>query len=142
MEITVKFDNLEEISEFQKIYVAGSDILPDFIADEVNKYFKEHQTETPKEKLNTEKPKVDTKAEVPDESEPKDVEAPDESEPKDVEALTLKARKLLAKVNKKTGKNTAKEWISDKGYDSLTDIESPDILDELITKAEDFLNAE
>ena len=131
MEITVKFDNLEEISEFQKIYVAGSDILPDFIADEVNKYFKEHQTETPKEKLNTEKPKVDTKA-----------EAPNESEPKDVEALTLKARKLLAKVNKKTGENTAKEWISDKGYDSLTDIESPDILDELITKAEDFLNAE
>ena len=131
MEITVKFDNLEEISEFQKIYVAGSDILPDFIADEVNKYFKEHQTETPKEKLNTEKPKVDTKAEVPD-----------ESEPKDVEALTLKARKLLAKVNKRTEENTAKEWISDKGYDSLTDIENPDILDELITKAEDFLNAE
>ena len=118
MEITVKFDNLEEISEFQKIY-------------EVNKYFKEHQTETPKEKLNTEKPKVDTKA-----------EAPDESEPKDVEALTLKARKLLAKVNKRTEENTAKEWISDKGYDSLTDIENPGILDELITKAEDFLNAE
>ena len=131
MEITVKFDNLEEISEFQKIYVAGSDILPDFIADEVNKYFKEHQTEAPKEKLNTEKPKVDTKA-----------EAPDESEPKDVEALTLKARKLLAKVNKRTEENTAKEWISDKGYDSLTDIENPGILDELITKAEDFLNAE
>ena len=37
MKITVEFNNLDEISEFQRVYVAGNNILEDFIKEEVSK---------------------------------------------------------------------------------------------------------
>ena len=132
MKITVEFNSLEEISEFQKIYVAGNNVIEDFIAEEVAKHFKEEPAAAPKKEK-----KAEPKEEVPEEEPEEEEDAPKV----DVEDLKLKARKALAKVNKQTKENTAKEWISDKGYDSLADIEDPDILTELIDKAEEFLDA-
>ena len=37
MKITVEFNSLDEISEFQRVYVAGNNILEDFIKEEVSK---------------------------------------------------------------------------------------------------------
>ena len=37
MKITVEFNSLDEISEFQKLYVAGNNIIEDFIKEEVSK---------------------------------------------------------------------------------------------------------
>ena len=37
MKITVEFNSLDEISEFQRVYVAGNSILEDLIKEEVSK---------------------------------------------------------------------------------------------------------
>ena len=74
------------------------------------------------------------------------------TEPKKTEESTEKAlkeeikiediRKLLSVVNKKTGTNTAKEWVKEAGFKSLADITDQKILVDLKAKAEEVLNAE
>ena len=59
----------------------------------------------------------------------------------DTEKLKVEVRKLLTKVNKQTGKNQAKEWITNLGHDSLTDVEDADDLLALKGLAEEVLNA-
>ena len=37
MKITVEFNSVDEISEFQRLYVAGNNIIDDYIKEEVKK---------------------------------------------------------------------------------------------------------
>jgi hypothetical protein len=65
------------------------------------------------------------------------VEAPAQSD----EDLKTEVRKLLAKVNKQTGKNTASEWIKDvTGREKLTEVDDEAQLKTLKAKAEEVLN--
>ena len=128
MKICVEFDSWTELCKF--LSTASASDMPEAVKEQIAEATKEVKEEAPKKEKKTEKPEV--------KEEPKE-EAPKKADP---EELRLKARKALAKVNKQTKENTAKEWICDKGYDSLADIEDPDILDELIAKAEEYLNAE
>ena len=149
MKITVEFNSLDEISEFQKLYVAGNNIIDDFIKEEVSKRMPkaaQEEASGPKKgkKAGTKQPEnVEKEPENgTNEAESGTEEAENGTEPKeDIGDLTVKARKTLAKVNKQTKENTAKEWISEKGYDSLADIDDAGTLKELIEKAEEFLNA-
>lgn len=132
MKICVEFDSWTELCKF--LSTASASDMPDAVKEQIAEATKEVKEEVPKKEKKAEKPKEEPK----EETKPKE-EAPKKADP---EELRLKARKALAKVNKQSKENTAKEWISDKGYDSLADIEDPDVLDELIAKAEEYLNAE
>lgn len=136
MKITVEFNSLDEISEFQKLYVAGNNIIEDFIKDEVSKRMPkaaEEEASEPKKdkKAGTKKPESGTEAE----------ETGTAEEKVDVDALKVEVRKLLTKVNKQTGKNQAKEWIKNLGHDSLTEVEELDDLKALKALAEEELGA-
>lgn len=136
MKITVEFNSLDEISEFQRIYVAGNNIIEDFIEEEVSKRMPkaaEEEASEPKKdkKAGTKKPESGTEAE----------ETGTAEEKVDVDALKVEVRKLLTKVNKQTGKNQAKEWIKNLGHDSLTEVEELDDLKALKALAEEELGA-
>lgn len=150
MKITVEFNSLDEISEFQKLYVAGNNILEDFIKEEVSKRMpkaaQEEASEPKKDKkAGTKKPeKVEKEPENgTDEADSgtKAEETGTAEEKVDVDALKVEVRKLLTKVNKQTGKNQAKEWIKNLGHDSLTEVEELDDLKALKALAEEELGA-
>ena len=150
MKITVEFNSLDEISEFQRVYVAGNNILEDFIKEEVSKRMpkaaQEEASEPKKDKkAGTKKPeKVEKEPENgTDEAESgtKAEETGTAEEKVDVDALKVEVRKLLTKVNKQTGKNQAKEWIKNLGHDSLTEVEELDDLKALKALAEEELGA-
>lgn len=132
MKITVEFNSLDEISEFQRVYVAGSNILEDFIKEEVSKRMPKAAEEEASD------PKKDKKAGT---KKPEKVEKEPENGTVDVDALKVEVRKLLTKVNKQTGKNQAKEWIKNLGHDSLTEVEELDDLKALKALAEEELGA-
>lgn len=150
MKITVEFNSLDEISEFQKLYVAGNNIIEDFIKEEVSKRMpkaaQEEASEPKKDKkAGTKKPE---KVEKEPENGTDEVESGTEAEETgtaeekvDVDALKVEVRKLLTKVNKQTGKNQAKEWIKNLGHDSLTEVEELDDLKALKALAEEELGA-
>lgn len=149
MKITVEFNSLDEISEFQRVYVAGNSILEDFINEEVSKRMpKAAEASEPKKDKNagTKKPeKVEKEPEngtdeVESGTESEETGTPEE-ETVDVDALKVEVRKLLTKVNKQTGKNQAKEWIKNLGHDSLTEVEELDDLKALKALAEEELGA-
>ena len=145
MKITVEFNSLDEISEFQKLYVAGNNIVEDFIKEEVSKRLpkaaQEEASEPKKDKkAGTKKPeKVEKEPENGTEEPESGTEAEEtgtaEEETVDVDALKVEVRKLLTKVNK------AKEWIKNLGHDSLTEVEELDDLKALKALAEEELGA-
>lgn len=150
MKITVEFNSLDEISEFQKLYVAGNNILEDFIKEEVSKRMpkaaQEEASEPKKDKkAGTKKPeKVEKEPENGTDKAESGTEAEETGtaeEKVDVDALKVEVRKLLTKVNKQTGKNQAKEWIKNLGHDSLTEVEELDDLKALKALAEEELGA-
>lgn len=150
MKITVEFNSLDEISEFQKLYVAGNNIIDDFIKEEVSKRMpkaaQEEASEPKKDKkAGTKKPeKVEKEPENGTDEAESGTEAEETGtaeEKVDVDALKVEVRKLLTKVNKQTGKNQAKEWIKNLGHDSLTEVEELDDLKALKALAEEELGA-
>lgn len=136
MKISVEFNSWTELCKF--LSTASASDMPDVVKEQIAEATKEVKEEAPKKEKKAEKPvvKEETKPE-PEEAPKKEKKA----DPEDIGDLTVKARKALAKVNKQTKENTAKEWISEKGYDSLADIDDAGTLKELIDKAEEFLNA-
>ena len=150
MKITVEFNSLDEISEFQRVYVAGNNILEDFIKEEVSKRMPkaaEEEASEPKKdkKAGTKKPEKVEKEPENGTDEADSVTKAEETgtaeEKVDVDALKVEVRKLLTKVNKQTGKNQAKEWIKNLGHDSLTEVEELDDLKALKALAEEELGA-
>lgn len=122
MKINIEFNSWDELCKF--LACANADRMPeDIVAEEPAK------VEEPKkvEKKKAEKPKK----EDPKKAEP-EKEAVDEE-------LLPKVRKALSAVNKKTGKNTAKEWIKELGYDSLSGVSDPEHLKSLLAKAQEAL---
>lgn len=139
MKITVEFNSLDEISEFQKLYVAGNNIIEDFIKEEASEPKKDKKAGTKKpEKVEKEPENGTDEAESGTEVEETGTA---EEETVDVDALKVEVRKLLTKVNKQTGKNQAKEWIKNLGHDSLTEVEELDDLKALKALAEEELGA-
>lgn len=83
-----------------------------------------------------------TSQETEEESVAEPVREPEPVTKVDTEALKLEVRKLLARVNKQTGTNTASEWIKDiAGKDKLTEVSDAEALTALKAKAEEVVNA-
>jgi hypothetical protein len=131
MKITVEFDSLEEISEFQKIYVAGNNIIEEFVDDAVRKHLK---AEPKKEEKPKKEPKKEKAPEPVKEEAPELPETKQEKQKIDEAAIRI----LLAEKIKAGKKPQVKELFTEYGVEKLTELTSahPDKLDEIYAKAE------
>ena len=132
MKITVQFESLEE---FQKFIVAA-----DQLEDE--KKAKAEKKQLTAEELNKGAQKtadIINAAEEKMEAEKKAEKKAKKEEPKDYDALRVECRKVLAELNKVTGKNTASEMIKSHGAEKLTQVED-EFLEELLAEAREALS--
>lgn len=141
MKITVEFNSLQELDEFCN----GVAIAPGLVKKvSTSAEPAQEAPKAPEAKKST--PKKETaKDEAPAKPQqaPKQEEtpAPEADKPVDTEALKVEVRKLLAQVNKKTGSNTASQWIKElTSVEKLTEVESAEELLALKAKAEEVLN--
>lgn len=141
MKITVEFNSLQELDEFCN----GVAIAPGLVKKvSTSAETAQEAPKAPEAKKST--PKKETaKDEAPAKPQqaPKQEEtpAPEADKPVDTGALKVEVRKLLAQVNKKTGSNTASQWIKElTSVEKLTEVESAEELLALKAKAEEVLN--
>ena len=141
MKITVEFNSLQELDEFCN----GVAIAPGLVKKvSTSAEPAQEAPKAPEAKKST--PKKETaKDEAPAKPQqaPKQEEtpAPEPDKPVDTGALKVEVRKLLAQVNKKTGSNTASQWIKElTSVEKLTEVESAEELLALKAKAEEVLN--
>lgn len=123
MKITVTFDSLEEFQQHMttgkacmKIAPEGVTVMPDAVITPAVVESVPVAAEAPEAPKPEKKPK---KAEKPAE---KPAEAPEEKPAEAPAVTTEQVRKQLADLNKKAGKNIAKELIRQVGYKKLTDV--------------------
>lgn len=149
MKITVEFNSLQELDEFCN----GVMIAPGLAQKAREENAQQPQEEpkkaeakksTPKKAEAKEEPKTEA-SEVPFEEEKGGIvpqkAAPAKEEAPDVSKLQVEVRKMLAQVNKKTGTNTASQWIKElTSVEKLTEVQSADELMALKAKAEEVLN--
>ena len=145
MKITVEFNSLQELDEFCN----GVAIAP-ALAKKVSTSAEPAQEEpkAPEAKKSTPKStkaqdEAPAKANVQEtEKDARKEEAPaKKEEAPDVNKLQVDVRKMLAQVNKKTGTNTASQWIKElTSVEKLTEVQSVDELLALKAKAEEVLN--
>lgn len=141
MKITVEFNSLQELDEFCN----GVAIAP-ALAKKVSTSAETAQEapKAPEAKKSTPK---STKAQddAPARANVQETEgeepAPAEDKQADTKALKVEVRKMLAQVNKKTGSNTASQWIKElTSVEKLTEVEDAEELLALKAKAEEVLN--
>ena len=149
MKITVELHSLLELDEFCN----GVVIAPGLAQKAREENAQQPQEEpkkaeakksTPKKAEAKEEPKTEA-SEVPLEEEKGGIvpqkAAPAKEEAPDVSKLQVEVRKMLAQVNKKTGTNTASQWIKElTSVEKLTEVQSADELMALKAKAEEVLN--
>ena len=149
MKITVEFNSLQELDEFCN----GVVIAPGLAQKAREENAQQPQEEpkkaeakksTPKKAEAKEEPKTEA-SEVPFEEEKGGIvpqkAAPAKEEAPDVSKLQVEVRKMLAQVNKKTGTNTASQWIKElTSVEKLTELQSAEELMALKAKAEEVLN--
>ena len=141
MKITVEFNSLQELDEFCN----GVAIAP-ALAKKVSTSTETAQEapKAPEAKKSTPK---STKAQddAPAKANVQETEgeepAPAEDKQVDTKALKVEVRKMLAQVNKKTGSNTASQWIKElTSVEKLTEVGDAEELLALKAKAEEVLN--
>lgn len=128
MNITVTFNSEAEFKQF----INSAERLTEFIAaaKEAQILPVTSEAENPVEKAKTTAPVEDTQEKEA---------APEVSEVS--EDMRVEVRKLLAQLNKKTGKNIARDLIKEFGVKQLTEVPLKD-LPALLEKAKEALNAE
>ena len=141
MKITVEFNSLQELDEFCN----GVAIAP-ALAKKVSTSAETAQ-EAPKAPEAKKSIPKSTKAQdgAPAKANVQETEeeepAPAEDKQVDTKALKVEVRKMLAQVNKKTGSNTASQWIKElTSVEKLTEVEDAEELLALKAKAEEVLN--
>lgn len=141
MKITVEFNSLQELDEFCN----GVAIAP-ALAKKVSTSAETAQ-EAPKAPETKKSTPKSTKAQddAPAKANVQETEgeepAPAEDKQVDTKALKVEVRKMLAQVNKKTGSNTASQWIKElTSVEKLTEVEDAEELLALKAKAEEVLN--
>ena len=142
MKITVEFNSLQELDEFCN----GVVIAPGLAQKAREENAQQPQEEPKKAEAKKSTPKS-TKAQdgAPAKANVQETEgeepAPEEDKQVDTKALKAEVRKMLAHVNKKTGSNTASQWIKElTSVEKLTEVEDAEELLALKAKAEEVLN--
>lgn len=141
MKINIEFEGWGELCDFlaQATATPMAQLRTSFetgdkVAEEAVQAAKEEKAKksTPKKEKAQEEPKTEA-TEAP-------AEEPKADAPAKVDIVEL--RGLLAKVNRKTGTNTASQWIKEiAGKDKLTEVDDQDALAQIKAKAEEELNA-
>ena len=141
MKITVEFENLQELDGFCN----GVAIAP-ALAKKVSTSAETAQEapKAPEAKKSTPK-STKVQDDAPAKANVQETEgeepAPAEDKQVDTKALKVEVRKMLAQVNKKTGSNTASQWIKElTSVEKLTEVEDAEELLALKAKAEEVLN--
>ena len=139
MKITVEFNSLQELDEF-----CNGVVIAPGLAQKAREENAQQPQEGPKKAEAKEEPKTEA-SEVPFEEENGGIvpqkAAPAKEEAPDVSKLQVEVRKMLAQVNKKTGTNTASQWIKElTSVEKLTEVQSAGELMALKAKAEEVLN--
>ena len=145
MKITVEFNSLQELDEFCN----GVAIAP-ALAKKVSTSAETAQeapkaAEAKKSTPKSTKAQDDAPAKANVQETEKDARKEEEPAPAedkvDTKALKVEVRKMLAQVNKKTGSNTASQWIKElTSVEKLTEVEDAEELLALKAKAEEVLN--
>lgn len=149
MKITVEFNSLQELDEFCNGVVIAPGLAQKAREENAQQPQEapkkaEAKKSTPKKAEAQEEAKTEA-SEVPFEEEKGGI-VPQKAEPKkeaapDVSKLQVEVRKMLAQVNKKTGTNTASQWIKElTSVEKLTEVQNADELLALKAKAEEVLN--
>lgn len=141
MKINIEFEGWGELCDFLAQATATpmaqlrtSFEIGDKVVEEAVQAAKEEKAKksTPKKEKAQEEPKTEA-PEAP-------AEEPKADAPAKVDVVEL--RGLLAKVNRKTGTNTASQWIKEiAGKDKLTEVDDQEALAQIKAKAEEVLNA-
>lgn len=126
MKITVTFDSLDEFARYIKP-MEGFEPEPRNVFEEAKQKAAEVAQDAPE-------------GFEPVENTPFEEKPAEEAAPAVTEDYRVDVRKFLAKLNKQTGKNTAKELIQQFGATKLTDVSLED-LPALMAKAEEVFNA-
>jgi len=134
MKIVIEFSSLEEFEAFRGGAPAVAKVQPE--APVLTAYHEELHRIAQEVVQNTQESaqKEQESAQKPQEN----AQKPQENAPEPVKIETV--RKALADLNKRTGKNLAKELIGQLGYSRLTDVPQ-ERLPELMAKAGEVLNA-
>lgn len=149
MKITVEFNSLQELDEFCNGVVIAPGLAQKAREENAQQPQEapkkaEAKKSTPKKAEAQEEAKTEA-SEVPFEEEKGGI-VPQKAEPKkeaapDVAKLQVEVRKMLAQVNKKTGTNTASQWIKElTSVEKLTEVQNAEELLALKAKAEEVLN--
>ena len=126
MKITVTFDSLDEFAQYMRP-MEGFEPEPRTVFEEAKQKAAEIAQDVPE-------------GFEPVENVPFEEKSAEEAAPAVTEDYRVDVRKFLAKLNKQTGKNTAKELIQKFGATKLTDVKLED-LPALMAKAEEAFNA-
>lgn len=126
MKITVTFDSLDEFARYMRP-MEGFEPEPRNVFEEAKQKAAEIAQDAPEGFEPADNPPFEEKP-------------AEEAAPAVTEDYRVDVRKFLAKLNKQTGKNTAKELIQQFGATKLTDVKLED-LPALMAKAEEAFNA-
>lgn len=147
MKINIEFESWNELCDFLAQASAtpmmdAQGVIPEAIvkaALQKNVPAPSEEEKAPKAKTSTPK-KEEAQEEAKTEAPEAPAEEPKADAPAKVDVVEL--RGLLAKVNRKTGTNTASQWIKEiAGKDKLTEVDDQDALAQIKAKAEEVLNA-
>lgn len=146
MKINIEFEGWGELCDFLAQATATpmaqlrtSFEIGDKVVEEAVQTAKEEKAKksTPKKEKAQEEAKTETTVEPPHGV---DNEDPIDAPAQKVDVVEL--RGLLAKVNRKTGTNTASQWIQEiAGKAKLTEVDDQEALAQIKAKAEEVLNA-
>lgn len=147
MKIKIEFDSLEEMLRHVNLAGGITTTFTDFSPEEIERIQKDREKQTAAEEPTEthvsapEKNPAKAKKATPEAKAPEAAtERPTESKAP-TEEDRVSVRKALAKLNKLTGKNVAREILEGMGYDKLTEVPL-ERLAELMEKAKEAYHAE
>lgn len=145
MKIKIEFDSLEEMLRHVNLAGGITTTFTDFSPEEIERIQKDLEKQTaaeePTETNESAPERKPAKKDTPEAKAPeKATESPTEGKTP-TEEDRVSVRKALAKLNKLTGKNVAREILEDMGYDKLTEVPL-ERLAELMEKAKEAYHAE
>ena len=145
MKIKIEFDSLEEMLRHVNLAGGITTTFTDFSPEEIERIQKDREKQTaaeePTETNESAPERKPAKKDTPEAKAPeKATESPTEGKTP-TEEDRVSVRKALAKLNKLTGKNVAREILEDMGYDKLTEVPL-ERLAELMEKAKEAYHAE
>ena len=139
MKISIEVDSLQELRDF--CFESGFLVAQDRI-DRIEKVGGELSKRERKQKAEEKAQKVNEKAQKATENDEQTSKTEEKTSAPDVGKLIVKARKVLKMACDKAGRNIAKEWIAEEGYEGLSDIKDAETMGKLITRGEEYVNGE